>query len=129
MAEELTLQQIAWVFKAGADLSGWQHRFVRISGVFAVKTATARGEIHGVLLNKPDAQNKAAHVLLCGVGKLVSDGSTTAGAWLVSDASGRCDVATMGTGTNADLGGYALEVDGGAGSKIAAMICRHPGEL
>lgn len=124
MAMENQLQLQTITMKAGADLSGYQYRFVRISGAFVVKTQSARGAIAGVLQNKPDAQNKPARVVISGIGKLKTDGGVSAMEFLMSDASGLADTATLGTGTGVNIGAWALENDGGSGSVIRAVIGR-----
>ena len=124
--EKLT-QIIDTRYTAGADLSSWQYRYVRISGTSIVKTQSARGNIHGILQNKP-ASGDVAAVLIHGMSKMKTDGTVTAGAWLMSDTSGRADVHTPGSGTAVDLGGWALEVDGAANTIVSVMFARYPGE-
>lgn len=113
---------------AGLDLSGWQYRFVKFSGAYVVKSST-RDTIHGVLQNKPSVSGQAADVVIHGITNVITDGTITAGAYVMSDASGRADVLTHGTGTAVDCAGYALEVDGAAGSQVQILFQRMPTEL
>ena len=123
MAENL--QQITITMLAGLDLSAWQHRFVRFSGDYVVRTLSAGGVVNGILLNKPDAKDKSAEVLIFGIGKIVTDGTVAIGDFIFSDASGRGDViAPTGILTAQEVAGWALQTDGAAGSKVDIMFNR-----
>ena len=78
---------------AGLDLSTWQYRFVKFSGAYAVKCST-RDTINGILQNKPSGTTEVADIVIHGILNLITDGTLTAGAYIMSDVSGRGDVLT-----------------------------------
>lgn len=122
------LQRLTITMQAGLDLSGWQNRLVRISGVYIVKAST-RSNCVGVLMNKPSAQGLQAEVCIFGLCEVKADGSVAAQDWLMSNASGYVTTATLGTGTGINIIGWTPEADGGAGSLVKAFICRTQGQL
>lgn len=104
---------------ASADLRTHQGKYVKVSGVTTVTvTAASTDEPIGVLRNKPNT-GEAAAIAVSGIVQMVSGAAITAGAQLMSDASGRCiTAATTGNKTY----GRALESSSGAGVVIAVLI-------
>ena len=108
-------------YLAGLDLSSHQYKLVKFSGAYVILSST-RGDIAGVLQNKPDAQEKPAIVRHSGISLVVTDGGISAGHHIISDSSSRADTGTIGTGTGVATAGIALQTDGGAGSQVQALI-------
>ena len=75
---------------ASTDLSASQYCFVAIDTSGEVALSGDNGNPVGILQNKPDAQGRAAEVLIQGVSKLVSSSATfRAGYNMGSAASGQ----------------------------------------
>lgn len=104
---------------ASADLRTHQYKWVKLSGAGTVTVcAASTDEPIGVLLNKPNT-GEAAEIATDGIVKVVAGAAITAGAALMSDASGRAiTAATAGNKTF----GKALEAASGAGQVISALI-------
>jgi hypothetical protein len=83
--------------KAAADLSSYQNRFVKISGVKTVNLCTTAGEnADGVLENTPDALNAPAKVALDGLKWVMGGAAVTAGDDVTNDSVGRGVTALAG---------------------------------
>jgi hypothetical protein len=77
---------------AAADLSARQYHFVIVDGNGQAALSAADQNAIGILQNKPDAQGRAASVLISGASKLVCGGAgsgTRAGYNIGTDANGR----------------------------------------
>ena len=101
--------------KAGADLSGNQFYFVKISDEQTVALAGAGNGI-GVLQNKPK-NGETALVTVLGTAKVIAGGAITAGDFIVSDANGKAVVASG----PANARGIALEF-ASAGDIIEVLL-------
>jgi len=111
MATENNRGSQTW--KAGADLSAAQFRFMEASGSRTiVRAQTAGGTVGrdvGVLQDKPATAGRAGQVMFLGISKVVSGGTVTAGSAVTTDSQGRavnagatdfkCGVALDGTTT------------------------------
>lgn len=118
MATQESLKCIT--LEAGADLSGDQYKFVKLSAGKAVLCAAATDAPVGVLQNKPTS-GQAATVAVSGVTKLLSGGTITAGNLLGTDASGTADAKTPGSDTTEYVAGTAL-ADASSGEVLSALI-------
>lgn len=103
--------------KANADLSSSQYLAVVINSSGNVAVAGAGADIAGILQNKPTAGH-ACDVCVDGVSKAVAGGSVTAGAKLMTNASGQLITATA---TNKAVG-IALDSASGAGVVIPVLL-------
>jgi hypothetical protein len=76
---------------AAADLSARQYHFVIVDGNGQAALSAADQNAIGILQNKPDAQGRAASVLISGASKLVCGAGTAcrAGFNIGTDANGR----------------------------------------
>ena len=101
--------------------SGKQYTFVKVTGEHQVGLATAAGDVVvGVLQNKPQKPGAAATVAIEGVTNLVAGAAISAGASIVSDATGRGvpKAATPSGGKSL----IALTIAAGAGELFSAMF-------
>ena len=104
MANELLGVDLGF-FKAAADLSDYQFRFVYLSAADTVNLAGAGATILGVLQNKPAAANRACEIRRSGVTKIIAGDTIAVGAKLKSDSTGRAVTASTGN----MYGGICLE--------------------
>ncbi len=88
MAYEGNLETFPGLVAAG-DLSSDQFKFVTIGASGVALNVTNGGYVDGVLQDKPAAINRAASVGYAGVTKVKVGASVSAGAKLMSDATGR----------------------------------------
>ncbi len=104
---------------ASADLRTHTGKYVKASGVGTVTVcAASTDEPVGILRNKPNT-GEAAAVAVSGIVPMLCGAAVTAGAQLMSDASGRCITAvTAGNKTF----GRALETSTAANQWIAVLI-------
>lgn len=102
---------------AGADLSAEQHKFVKIDSSGDIVLTGSTEASAGVLQNDP-LQTEPGTVLNVGISKVVAGAAVAAGAFVMSDGSGRAITATA---TNRVLG-TALEAAGAADEKIAVLL-------
>ncbi len=111
--------------KAGADLSGDQFTFVKISAASTViRTALSADEnTIGVLQNKPTL-GKTADVAVRGSTKVKLGATVAAGIRVMSDTAGRAVAHTSGTNANKGLG---ILKTGGAINEIVSMILEASG--
>jgi hypothetical protein len=102
---------------AGADLSALQYTFVAANSSGKVVSATAGGDVLGVLQNTPTSDG-AAQVLTSGVSKVKCSGTVTAGLAVKVAAStfGAVNASTSGKGV-----GIALE-SGTSGQIVAVLL-------
>lgn len=97
-------------FIAGADLSGYQFRAVKVTGVdantgYALIGLAGAGEFAiGVLQDKPVAGH-SCRVRTGGVSKMVASGAIAVPALVASDATGKAKAAVTGSTNTADAGG------------------------
>lgn len=102
--------------EAGEDLSAAQFHFVTLESDGKVDLADSAGEnCYGILLNKPDAADKAATVAISGRCLVEAGGTVAAGAALQTNATGEAITAATGD----YVMGYALEA--GVDGQIIAM--------
>ena len=101
-----TNRVVSETFQASGDMSGLQHRFVDHVGVGIIGHSLANGGI-GVLVNKPEAGDFAT-VALSGRVRVDAGAAVTAGAWIVSAASGFGVSLAFGT-INAGSAGQFLQ--------------------
>lgn len=81
-------------FKAAADLSAGQYRFVELTAAQTVNVCGAITDIAiGVLQNDPDAAGKPAVVALSGTTKVVAGAAIAAGARVAPTAAGKAQTA------------------------------------
>jgi hypothetical protein len=112
---------------AGADLSSYQHHFVKITGANTVGLCTATTDIPvGVLQNAPTSGG-AAEIMVSGITKLSSNAGITAGALLGTSTDGQAVTADPDGAAEAYYVGQALDTSTGAGGLISALInCASP---
>jgi hypothetical protein len=120
MATEIALFQDS--FKAENDLSSNQFKCVELSAEDQVDTCDGTTDfVLGVLQNKPLA-GEAAEVMIYGVTKAVSDGTTpiSVGDPLGVDTSGRVVKITAAAGAKSL--GRALQASSAAGTIISVLL-------
>jgi len=85
MSQDIAVLDIT--FKAGEVLTDYQYHFVKLDGDGKVVHCTASTDvIIGILMNAPDAVNKAARGRVLGTGKLWMSGTCDEGACITSSA-------------------------------------------
>jgi len=109
MSQDLSVLDIT--FKAAEDLSLYQYHFVKLDADGKVEHCTASTDtIIGILMNAPDAEDKAARVRVLGTGKLVMSGTCNEGDFLTASDQEVSYSEGLATTTNVDfVGGIALE--------------------
>ena len=113
-------------FKADADLSAKQFRFVKMTAnpreVGVCSAATDRPI--GILQNKPDTAGKAAEVMVIGRSKVDSDAALNEGDAIGPSADGQAIAKTQTTGgdTTEYVGGTVIAASGAAGEMAEAVI-------
>lgn len=114
--------------EAAGDLSTKRWYFM-IYSTGQVTTATAVTDAcAGVLQNKPDAQGKAAELVVVGETKVVAGGSITVGDLITTTAAGKAATITPGSDTTKYILGRALETATTDGQVIRAFVnCANPG--
>lgn len=115
-------------FLSGADNSSNQYRFMKLDADGKVIRCSAVTDVPiGVLLNKPDAEDKEAMVLIIGRAKISADGAINEGALVGTSADGQCGHKTPGTNTAHYIVGHALTAVTAAGQIVVAAInCASP---
>lgn len=107
------------VLTASADLSSSQFLFVKASGVGTVAVCAASTDAPiGVLQNKPTS-GQEAEIVNGGITKVVAGAAVTAGAEVMSNASGQA--ITAATAGNR-IAGVALETATASGQIIAVLL-------
>lgn len=92
MAYEIHVHSLTLL--AAADLSSYQYRAVKVDSNGKAALSGDGENAIGILQDKPDAQDKAAEVMVLGASKAEYGGSVTAGDNLASDANGKLVTAT-----------------------------------
>lgn len=101
--------------------SGKQYTLVKVTGAHQAGLCTAAGDVVvGVLQNKPQKAGAAATVGIDGVTNVMSGAAISAGASLVSDASGRA--VTVGATPSGGKKLIALKAASGANELIPALL-------
>lgn len=110
-------------FKAAADLSAAQYKFVKISAADTVALCSAATDIPiGILQNKPSAAGRAASVRIFGVSKVSADAAIAAGDLLGTSADGQADPKVAGTDTTHYVAGVALSACSNAGEIVSILL-------
>lgn len=104
--------------EAAADLSAHQYKLINIDGNGRVALAGNGGRVVGALQNKPNALGKPCTVMQSGISKVVAGAAVTAGADVMSDATGRAIAATA---TNRRAG-VAMAAATAAGELIPVLL-------
>jgi len=105
--------------KANADLSSYQHRFIKYTGGKVTYCNTQGERAYGVLTDNPAAADRAAAVVaMVGQAKVEAGAAVAQGAPVMTDTAGR---AITWTSTNHVLG-VAMEAASGAGEKIMVQL-------
>jgi hypothetical protein len=122
MAFEYVDSQHKVSLAAGADLSSWQYKIVKVSGT-GVVTATAITDIPlGILQNAP-ASGKTAEVAVSGVSKVVAGAAITAGALVgIQVTNGKVKSITAGTDSTQYVVGQALTAAAADGDIITVLF-------
>ena len=109
MSQDVSVLDIT--FKAAEDLSLYQYHFVKLDADGKVEHCTASTDvIIGILMNAPDAEDKAARVRVLGTGKLVMSGTCNEGDFLTASDQEASYSEGLATTTNVNfVGGIALE--------------------
>lgn len=110
--------------EASGDLSASQFRFVTADANGQAAVAGAGVPTIGVLQDKPSAAGIAGEIMGDGITKVVAGAAVTAGAQVMSDATGRAVTATTGN----HIAGQALETAANAG-EIISVFLKHGGQL
>lgn len=127
MAVEAPLYRIPGL-TAGADLSGKQYHFVKLSGTgMGVVVCAAATDIPiGVLQNKPTS-GQEAEVVALGLTKIVGDANLAIGDQIGTSADGQADAKTVGTDTTEYVVGRVVVENSAAGGLVSAVInCMNP---
>lgn len=104
---------------AAADLSAAQFLCVKVTAANAVNVATVAGEyVVGILQSKP-ASGQPADVMVHGVSKAVSGAAISAGAKIMTNASGKV---ITGATAGSHVIGTALEAATGADQVITVLL-------
>lgn len=106
--------------KAAADLSAAQYHFLRYSAADTVNVASNAVDeaMAGVLINKPDAVNRAASVAVRGEVKITAGGALTVNDLITTNGSGRAAAATSGD----YIMGRVLETAGADGDIVRMRL-------
>jgi hypothetical protein len=106
--------------KANADLSSYQHRFIKFTSGKVTYCATQGEQAYGVLQDKPAAANRSCNVDAMGgnISKVEAGAAVSQGDTVMTDTVGR---AITWTTKNAKLG-YALTAAAAAGEKIEVLL-------
>lgn len=107
--------------EAGADLSGAQYKFVKLSGQTVVICAAATDVPYGVLQNAP-LSGEQAEVMLVGISKVEADAAIAVDDLIGTSADGQADPKVPGTDTTEYVVGRALDVVSNAGEIFSAAI-------
>jgi len=109
-------------FKAGADFSAAQFKFVKMSAADTVALCTgATDKPIGVLQNAPGSGGMAV-VRMMGVSKVSSDAALTVGLLIGTSADAQADSKVPGTDTTEYICGQVIEASGAAGELAVAVI-------
>lgn len=113
---------------AGADLSGKQYYFVKLSAnKTAVACNAATDRPIGVLQNTP-LSGQACEIVTTGVTKISSDVALSAGNLIGPSADGQAEPRTPGTDTTKYTCGQVIEGTGAANELATAVVdCAAPG--
>lgn len=115
MAFEIPVFDIS--LQAGADLSAYQHRFVKVASTSLVASLAGSNDIAiGVLQDKP-LQGHMTQVRVYGISKVVAGAAIAAGAGITVDAQGRAITHTSGA-----LYGVALDGATAEGSIVSVLL-------
>ena len=111
-------------FKAAEDLTDYQYHFVKLDADGKVEHCTASTDvIIGILMNAPDAEDKAAQVRVLGTGKLVMSGTCDEGNFITASDQEASYSEGLATTTDKDVvGGIALEASLAADQIIEVLI-------
>ena len=111
-------------FKAAEDLTDYQYHFVKLDSDGKVEHCTASTDvIVGILMNAPDAEDKAAQVRVLGTGKLVMSGTCDEGNFITASDQAASYSEGLATTTAKDVvGGIALEASLAADQIIEVLI-------
>lgn len=111
-------------FKAGTDLTGKKHHFVKLNGTGGIIPCSKPNFVSdlsvGILQNEPNT-GEAARVRTLGVSRLVMGTDCAEMALLISDTDGRGEEASV---DQDKVGAVALEASGGADEIIEVLIAK-----
>ena len=121
MAVELPV--LVKTFVAGADLTGSQWLFVKLSGANTVVVcAAATDKPVGVLQNNP-ASGGGAVVMMIGISKVQADAAlATAGTLIGTSSDGQADAKIPGTDTTEYIAGFTISTAANAGELVTCAI-------
>lgn len=107
---------------AAIDLTGSQHKFVKLDASGNVTAITAATDVpYGLLLNAPKAGFEA-HIGLTGVLKVIASAAIAIGDFLGVSADGRVVKVTLGTDTTKFVVGRSNETAAAAGVIIQIEV-------
>lgn len=118
MAYELNTEVLGTLL-AGADLSGSQYKFVKMSGATVILAAVAGEKILGVTTQKPVSGDVAEVVVEASAVPIQAGAAFAAGAYLMTDATGRAITAAT---TGSTIVGQALEAATAAGDIVTMRL-------
>jgi hypothetical protein len=127
MAFELTDSQVKVTLAAGADLSAWQYKIVKVSGTGVAKATAITDVPLGILQNTPTS-GKMAEVAVSGVSKVVAGAAITAGTLVgIQVTNGKVKTIAAGTDTTQYVLGQALTAASADGDIITVLFdCKSP---
>lgn len=118
MAYELSTTVLGTLL-AGVDLSGSQYKFVKMSGATVILAAVAGEKILGVTTMKPVSGDVAEVVVAAAAIPIQAGAAFAAGAFVMTDATGRAiTAATVGS----TIVGQALEAASAAGDIVTIRL-------
>lgn len=122
MSQDIAVLDIT--FKAAEVLTDYQYHFVKLDDDGKVEHCTTSTDvIIGILMNAPDAEDKAARVRVLGTGKLVMSGTCNEGACITASAESEKYGEGLATTTVKHfVGGIALEASLGDDQIIEVLI-------
>jgi hypothetical protein len=126
MAYRIPLFEVT--LEAGADLSGQQHRFVKLNASGQAVAITAVTDIPvGILQNKPKGVGNPATVMVAGISKVIGAADLSMGNLVGASNDGRAAAYTGGVDTTKYIVGHVLEDNTMANGMCAVLInCMNP---
>ena len=126
MAYEINPYAVKITLVAGADLSGSQYKFVKISSGQAVVCAAATDVPIGVLQNAP-LSGQEAEITVVGGTKIVGSASIAAGLQIGTTSAGKAVALTVSTDATKYVAGCIISAPGADGEIGTALInCAAP---
>jgi hypothetical protein len=113
--------------EAAGDLSDYRFHFMKNDSGQVTVAAAVTDPCVGVLQDKPEAEGRAAELVVVGETKIVAGDAIDALVLITTDTSGHAVAVTPGSDTTCYILGRALEAAGATGDIIRAFVnCANP---